>query len=624
MAHGSNGAIGTSRRGPAYARRFLFVCGCTLTVAGHLGGTDLKGLIISDEIGGQPIADVQIRASGANDATSNSLGMFTLQFPQKNAGETVRLLVGRKGYEVVNDLQLEIRLPDNAETGLIAILLCKDGDYEEMARRFYRVMCIREIEKTYKKRLREVEARQGQTADEELNELRERRRRAMATTDGIAEELAGRDVAGGSVLYGIAMRHFLDGKIAEAIEILNGRELQRIAAEPGPQGDKRDAEAVQLWLLKARLLTLELNFEEAYEAHREAIERAPQSFETNFAFARFAQDVDNYGTAEVLYEKCLELARREGDAVEVARALHNRGTFDSDRNRGDEARTADEEALEIRRELARKDPETYLPDVAMTLYSLGILDGEQNRNRAREAYEEALTIRRELARKNAEVHLPYMATILHNLAILDSEQNREEDARRGYEEALTIRRDLAQKNPEAYLPYVATTLNNLAILDGEQNREEEASREYEEALTIRRELAQRNPEAYLPYVATTLNNLGNLYSEQDRENEARKAYEEALKTYRDLAQQDPGAYLPYLAMALNNLGALQSEQNREEEARETYHEALKTYRELAQKQEPFLPYVAMTLSNLGNLESEQLVVCVKFCKKGGLVRVGKG
>jgi hypothetical protein len=217
-----------------------------LTVAGHLGGTDLKGLIISDEIGGQPIADVQISASGANDATSNSLGMFTLQFPQKNAGETVRLLVGRKGYEVVNDLQLEIRLPDNAETGLIAILLCKDGDCEEMARRFYRVMCIREIEKTCKKRLREVEARQGQTADEELNELRERRRRAMATTDGIAEELAGRDVAGGSVLYGIAMRHFLDGKIAEAIEILNGRELQRIAAEPGPQGDKRDAEAVQL------------------------------------------------------------------------------------------------------------------------------------------------------------------------------------------------------------------------------------------------------------------------------------------------------------------------------------------------------------------------------------------
>ena len=126
-----------------------------LAEAGHLGGTDLKGLIISDEIGGQPIADVQVSASGANDATSNSLGIFTLQFPQKSAGETVRLVVGRKGYEVVNDLQLEIRLPDNAETGLIAILLCKDGDYEEMARRFYRVMCIREIEKTCKKRLRE-------------------------------------------------------------------------------------------------------------------------------------------------------------------------------------------------------------------------------------------------------------------------------------------------------------------------------------------------------------------------------------------------------------------------------------------------------------------------------------
>ena len=53
------------------------------------------------------------------------------------------------------------------------------------------------------------------------------------------------------MLYGIAMRHFLDGKIAEAIEILNGQELRRIAAESGPQGDKRDARSGPALVAKA-------------------------------------------------------------------------------------------------------------------------------------------------------------------------------------------------------------------------------------------------------------------------------------------------------------------------------------------------------------------------------------
>ena len=38
-----------------------------------------------------------------------------------------------------------------------------------------------------------------------------------------------------------------------------------------------------------------------------------------------------------------------------------------------------EEALKIYRELAEKEPETYLPYVAATLNNLGILDRAQNR-----------------------------------------------------------------------------------------------------------------------------------------------------------------------------------------------------------------------------------------------------
>jgi tetratricopeptide (TPR) repeat protein len=64
------------------------------------------------------------------------------------------------------------------------------------------------------------------------------------------------------------------------------------------------------------------------------------------------------------------------------------------------ARAEYEEALKIRRELAQKDPETYLPDLGWTLQSLGLLDYSQKRMvQARQEYEVALQARRELAQK---------------------------------------------------------------------------------------------------------------------------------------------------------------------------------------------------------------------------------
>jgi len=80
---------------------------------------------------------------------------------------------------------------------------------------------------------------------------------------------------------------------------------------------------------------------------------------------------------------------------------------------------------------------------------------------ARQEYEEALRIRRELAQKNPETYLPDLAWTLHNLGLLDYSQKRVEEARQEYQEGLKIYRELAQKDPQTYLPYVAMTLYNL-------------------------------------------------------------------------------------------------------------------------------------------------------------------
>jgi hypothetical protein len=46
---------------------------------------------------------------------------------------------------------------------------------------------------------------------------------------------------------------------------------------------------------------------------------------------------------------------------------------------GDRDQNRIEEALKTYRELAQKDPQTFLPEVALTLNNLGILDSGQNR-----------------------------------------------------------------------------------------------------------------------------------------------------------------------------------------------------------------------------------------------------
>jgi len=84
----------------------------------------------------------------------------------------------------------------------------------------------------------------------------------------------------------------------------------------------------------------------------------------------------------------------------------------------------------------------------MTLNNLANLHSDKNEfPQALEKYEEALKIRRELARENPRTYLPYVATTLNNLAVLHSDKNEFPQALEKYEEALKIRRELARENP---------------------------------------------------------------------------------------------------------------------------------------------------------------------------------
>jgi tetratricopeptide (TPR) repeat protein len=87
--------------------------------------------------------------------------------------------------------------------------------------------------------------------------------------------------------------------------------------------------------------------------------------------------------------------------------------------------------------------------------------------KARKEYAEALKMYRELAQKEPGTYLPFVPMALNSLGLLDDAQNRWDEAREEAGEALKIYRELAQKEPETYLPQVAITLNNLGIFDSD-------------------------------------------------------------------------------------------------------------------------------------------------------------
>ena len=163
-------------------------------------------------------------------------------------------------------------------------------------------------------------------------------------------------------------------------------------------------------------------------------------------------------------------------------------------------------------------------------------------NTALPLYEEALTIRRRLAEANPQTYLPDVAMTLNNLAILQADTNEFPAALEAYTEALTIRRRLAEANPQTYLPDVAMTLNNLAILQKATNEFPAALEAYTEALTIYRRLAEANPQTYLPDVAMTAMNLSIFYLQAMSDRERSLGYaREALVAALPFAEVLPAA-----------------------------------------------------------------------------------
>ncbi|KGN79998.1 hypothetical protein HR13_06030 [Porphyromonas gulae] len=380
--------------------------------------------------------------------------------------------------------------------------------------------------------------------------------------------------------------------------------------------EKRNEETTKVLKELIEAAKTKFSFDEACNFYEKliAIERSPENL---FGYAGLLYSLNDFTKAKQYYEEVLdiykELAKKNPEAynLDLAMTLNNLANVLSNNNEIKQAKDCYQEALDIYRALAKKSPEAYNPDLASTLNNLGLLLSDNNETKqAQICYQEALDIYRELAKKNPEAYNPDLAGILNNLGLLLRKNNETKQAQIYYQEALDIYRELAKKNPQAYNPNLAGTLNNLASVLSNNNEIKQAKGCYQEALDIYRALAKKNPQAYNPGLAMTLNNLGLLLRKNNEIKQVKDCYQEALDIYRELAKKNPQAYNPYLAMTLNNLAVFCNQINNREEAEKAYKEAL-LIREILAKRNPsayeidYLQTLILGIDCLGK-ESKQI------------------
>ncbi|HUK72004.1 MAG TPA: tetratricopeptide repeat protein [Streptosporangiaceae bacterium] len=139
----------------------------------------------------------------------------------------------------------------------------------------------------------------------------------------------------------------------------------------------------------------------------------------------------------------------------------------------------------------------FRPALAMSLNNLSLRLADLGRPEdALTAIDEAVTIRRELAAARPDAFRPGLANSLNNLSARLADLGRPEDALTAIDEATRTYRELAAARPDAFRPALAMSLNNLSNQLAGLGRPEDALTAIDEAVTIRRELAARWPDAY--------------------------------------------------------------------------------------------------------------------------------
>jgi eukaryotic-like serine/threonine-protein kinase len=345
--------------------------------------------------------------------------------------------------------------------------------------------------------------------------------------------------------------------------------------------------------------------------------RAEGTYRTGFLRSKLGQLV----AAEQNYLKSLtlqqELLVQTTDSIyqpQIARTFHNYGMVLERLGKSEAAKSAYQQAINIRNDIAKHDPEKpeLQVELANSRNNLATwFKAHRQYQEAREEHRHAIDIQSKLVKLHPD-NLIYQRSLTvsqHNLAALLKDMNETREAEALYRDALKIRAMLVKQYPEniIYQVDLALTQNNLGGLLSKQNESKEGLDLFLQSLAIRQNVAKQFPSIpdYQENLASSYESLGMRMKLSGQMKEAKPNFRLAVDVRTKLVERNPDVpkYQSRLADSHNKFGDVLSEMDQHKESKDEYQGALDIYQKLTKKFPIDVEYqfgLGYTYCNIGN------------------------
>jgi len=220
------------------------------------------------------------------------------------------------------------------------------------------------------------------------------------------------------------------------------------------------------------------------------------------------------------------------------------------------------EATELLRELVKRNRDAFLADLATSLSNLSCRQREVSQLSHQEANvtqrggavstaEEAIELLRELADRNRDAFLPDLARSLTILADAQIEAEQWGAALTTVQEVTLLYRELANRNRDDFLPYLAASLDSLVKRQYKTGKWDSALATVRNAVELSNELVPRRRSAYILGLSQTCWKLGLLLHSVGLSAKGLIAYAEAIRMLLPEAAKHSSVFMRVISVLLH-------------------------------------------------------------------------
>jgi tetratricopeptide (TPR) repeat protein len=322
----------------------------------------VRGIVTFQNSNSQPAANVQITTFGANPVYTNSAGQFEIRFSGGKPGQTVRLIVQKESFLILgpDPMVFETGIRENPDD-FVRIALANVQEFQNRMERF-----MGSIDRRIQEQSQAIQSFQSDQSDK-IAQLYKELEELEKSKEELARQFAAIDLDQASSFAKEALQKFESGDLSSAMELMNKETLdahyQKVLAQE-EKLEKAKAQAIENYILLARMQRADLKFEEAAQTYRDAIEKDPSNVANLMELGRFLSEMNLDNEALSYLSSALALSRDETQKIDL---LNVAGGVLTAQNRPAQADSLLQEALALSKESA--DP----ADALKVLASLGAL-----------------------------------------------------------------------------------------------------------------------------------------------------------------------------------------------------------------------------------------------------------